>query len=84
MSAIDIFRQLLNRARVREDVDEAQGDALHTTWRHPSDFTTRLVEAGCRTNIAGGRIGRDIRFPPQFGQMPCSTLSVQSAQKVHS
>ena len=57
---------------------------LHTDWRHPSDFTTRLVEAGFRANIAGGRVGRGTRLPPQFGQMPCSRFSAQVAQKVHS
>jgi hypothetical protein len=43
-----------------------------------------LVEAGCRANLTGGRIGRGIRLPPQFGQMPCSTSSAHAAQKVHS
>jgi hypothetical protein len=58
--------------------------ALHADWRHPSDFTTRLVEAGFRANIADGRVGRGTRLPPQFGQMPCSRFSAQVAQNVHS
>src|SRR5580765_4157767 len=38
----------------RADCDEAQGDALHTAWWHPSNFSTRLAEAGCRTSFSGG------------------------------
>src|SRR5689334_3271407 len=68
----------------RADWDEARGDALHTAWWHLSNLSTRLAEAGCRTSFSAGRIGRGIRLPSQFGQMPCSTLSVQVAQKVHS
>jgi len=70
--------------QLRADCREAQGDVLHATWRHPCDFTTRLVEEGFRISISGGRIGRGTRLPPQFGQMPCSTFSLQLAQKVHS
>jgi len=45
---------------------------------------TRPVEAGCFASIAGGRIGRDAKLPPQLGQAPRSTLAAQAAQNVHS
>ncbi|BAN28213.1 hypothetical protein BRPE64_ECDS00550 (plasmid) [Caballeronia insecticola] len=45
---------------------------------------TRSTEAGCLASIASGRIGRATKSPPQFGQIPFSTLSAQSEQNVHS
>src|ERR1700730_2920005 len=54
------------------------------------DRKIRLVEGGRfatespgRHSVAG-RIGRGSKPPPQFGQTLNSTLSTQSAQKVHS
>ena len=35
-------------------------------------------------SCAAGRIGRTVKFPPQFGQTPPRRASAQSAQKVHS
>jgi len=31
-----------------------------------------------------GRMGRETKFPPQFGQRPFSFVSTQSLQNVHS
>src|SRR5436190_10781854 len=42
------------------------------------------MEEGKRASMAAGRIGRATRFPLQFGQVPPSRVSTQSAQKVHS
>lgn len=44
----------------------------------------RSVEAGLAANLLAGRRGRTVNSPPQFGQMPFSLWSTQSAQKVHS
>jgi len=59
-----------------------------SSWLWDND--TRLVEGGRlatespgRHSVAG-RIGRGSKPPPQFGQTLNSTLSTQSAQKVHS
>jgi hypothetical protein len=35
-------------------------------------------------SATGGRIGRAVRLPPQFGQTPHRTVSTQPLQKVHS
>lgn len=51
---------------------------------HPSAFNTRFVDAGARPSRPLGRIGRATRLPPQLGQTPLSTVSVQAAQNVHS
>jgi hypothetical protein len=51
---------------------------------HPSGLNVRSVAAGYLTSIAGGRIGRGTKLPPQFGQRPLSRVSTQSRQKVHS
>ncbi|ASY57543.1 hypothetical protein SS05631_c26140 [Sinorhizobium sp. CCBAU 05631] len=50
----------------------------------PCGFSTRWVEAGHFLSIAVGRIGRRTSSPLQFGQIPPSFPSAQSAQKVHS
>jgi hypothetical protein len=50
----------------------------------PSGLNTRTAEGGFFSNLAAGRIGRRTSSPPQFGQMPLSFLSTQSAQKLHS
>lgn len=44
----------------------------------------RLVEAGYFSSLLAGRSGRDTNSPPQFGQIPPSTVSTQVAQNVHS
>jgi hypothetical protein len=44
----------------------------------------RAVDGGCLMSIEAGRMGRDAKFPPQFGQRPARRLSAQSRQKVHS
>jgi len=44
----------------------------------------RLVEAGYFSSLLAGRCGRDTKSPPQFGQIPPSFESTQSAQNVHS
>ncbi len=44
----------------------------------------RLVEAGYLANKWAGRIGRGVKAPPQFGQMPFNLFSTQSLQYVHS
>ncbi|OAP43338.1 hypothetical protein AU381_27510 [Sinorhizobium glycinis] len=50
----------------------------------PCGFSTRSVEAGYFFSIAAGRTGRQTSSPLQFGQIPESFASAQSAQKVHS
>lgn len=40
--------------------------------------------AGLLSNLSFGRIGLSNKLPPQLGQIPFSTLSTQSLQKVHS
>jgi hypothetical protein len=52
--------------------------------RQPSDRKTRCSDAGYRASFEAGRIGRGTRLPPQFGQMPPSTVSAHLRQKVHS
>jgi len=47
-------------------------------------LNTTSVLTGLFTNFSAGRIGRDTKLPPQFGQIPFSTFSTHSAQKVHS
>ena len=47
-------------------------------------FSTRFVEAGCFASMAGGRIGRAEKLPPQFGHRPPKRAVAQGAQKVHS
>jgi len=47
-------------------------------------LNTRFVDAGYLASIAAGRIGRAEKLPPQLGQLPRSTVSAQSVQKVHS
>ena len=42
------------------------------------------MDAGYRASMAAGRMGRRSISPPQFGQMPPSGPSAQSAQNVHS
>jgi hypothetical protein len=44
----------------------------------------RLVEAGLFASLLAGRCGRGTKSPPQFGQIPPSKASTQSAQNVHS
>jgi hypothetical protein len=51
---------------------------------HPSGLSVRCVAAGYFTSIAGGRIGRAEKLPPQFGQRPFKRVSTQSRQNVHS
>jgi hypothetical protein len=43
-----------------------------------------MLEAGNRTNLFAGLIGRGSSPPPQFGQRPPSLVSTQSRQNVHS
>jgi hypothetical protein len=50
----------------------------------PLGFTMRLAEAGDFTSISAARGGRATSGPPQFGHLPFSVCSAQSAQKVHS
>jgi hypothetical protein len=50
----------------------------------PCGLNTRSFEGGYFANLFAGRIGRDEKFPPQFGQTPPSFVSAQSRQKVHS
>ena len=52
----------------------------HSAW----SATIRLVDAGCFTSMAAGRVGRWTKFPPQFGQTPWKRSSTHSAQNVHS
>jgi hypothetical protein len=56
------------------------GAVTHSAWA----LVIRSVEAGYLASIAGGRIGRSVRLPPQFGQTPPKRSSAQRAQKVHS
>jgi hypothetical protein len=44
----------------------------------------RLIEGGFLSSAEAGRTGRDVKFPPQFGQTPPSLLSTHSRQNVHS
>jgi hypothetical protein len=54
------------------------------------DKCTRLSDGGRLTtdrpgrHSVAGRIGRDVKPPPQFGQTLCSFAATQSAQNVHS
>ena len=50
----------------------------------PFGFTLRVVLAGNFASLAAEREGRSTSWPPQLGQTPLRTLSVQAAQKVHS
>src|SRR5262249_48414166 len=50
----------------------------------PSGLKTRTVEAANFSGLFAGRIGRDSKPPPQFGQRPPSFVSAQARQKVHS
>ena len=50
----------------------------------PWALSTRSVEAGNFSSLFGGRRGRATNSPPQLGQWPCSTVSAQVLQKVHS
>jgi len=50
----------------------------------PSGFNLRTIEAGFFPSFSGGRMGRCTRLPPQFGQRPCSLVSAQWQQNVHS
>jgi hypothetical protein len=70
--------QLAN-ARVRVRVSLRQ-----PARAQPSGFTTRSVDGGYFSSIAGGRRGRRTNSPWQFGQIPCSSVSTQVAQNVHS
>jgi len=44
----------------------------------------RWVPGGFFASLSAGRIGRRTNSPPQLGQRPLKTLSVQLRQKVHS
>jgi hypothetical protein len=44
----------------------------------------RSVDAGYFSSFDAARVGRGAKSPPQFGHLPCSLPSTQSAQKVHS
>lgn len=44
----------------------------------------RSIDAGLVASLLAGRIGLATKLPPQFGHFPCSTVSTQDAQKVHS
>jgi hypothetical protein len=44
----------------------------------------RWVEGGLAASFDAGRIGRDTKLPPQFGQRPPSRFSTHSRQNVHS
>ena len=50
----------------------------------PAGWWMRSVDAGKVGSFASARRGRLTNSPPQFGQMPWSTLSTQLAQNVHS
>jgi hypothetical protein len=50
----------------------------------PCGLKTRRGDGGLFASEAAGRIGRGAKFPPQLGQTPCSLLSTQSRQNVHS
>ncbi len=50
----------------------------------PASLETCLVDAGYFFRRFFGRIGRSTKFPPQFGQTYCKTVSAQDVQKVHS
>jgi hypothetical protein len=43
-----------------------------------------MLEAGNRSSLFAGLIGRGSSPPPQFGQRPPSLVSTQSRQNVHS
>jgi hypothetical protein len=45
---------------------------------------TRVADAGCFFSMAAGLTGLRTSSPPQFGQVPFSVFSAQSAQNVHS
>lgn len=51
---------------------------------HPAGLSTLSVEAGNFSSLLAGRRGRATSSPPQLGQWPCSTVSAQVLQKVHS
>jgi hypothetical protein len=43
-----------------------------------------LAEGGLFTSFDGGRIGRGVKLPPQFGHRPPSRFFMHSRQNVHS
>jgi hypothetical protein len=49
-----------------------------------SGLRVRCCDAGCAASSAGGRIGRGVKLPRQFGQTPTRTSRTQSTQNVHS
>jgi hypothetical protein len=57
---------------------------IQATGVQPWALSTRSVEAGDFSSLFGGRRGRATNSPPQLGQCPCSTVSAQVLQKVHS
>ena len=66
---------LSSKARKRSKAREPRSapsrnrsESHDASFRQPLSFTTRLIEAGCFFNICAGRMGRTVKFPPQFGQ----------------
>jgi hypothetical protein len=49
-----------------------------------SSWVTRFVLAGCFASRCGGRTGRSVRFPPQFGHARSVNPATQSEHHVHS
>src|SRR3984957_12803587 len=66
--------------------EHAHRDRVYGSARspQPSGWKTRTIDAVFFSSFETGRIGRGVRFPPQFGQRPRSLFSTQSRQKVHS
>jgi len=79
----DAARNILGNSRVQAAVATThQVDTVFACWHQ--FLVTRFCEAGSFCNRDCGRIGRDSKLPPQFGQTPLNTPSTHRRQNVHS
>src|ERR1700690_1679591 len=63
---------------------DSRDAAIQAAVAQPPGFTLRAVPAGNLASFSAGRTGRRTSSPPQLGQRPCSTVSAQCRQNVHS
>lgn len=79
----DAARNILGNSRVQATVATThQVDTVFAGWHQ--FLVTRFFEAGFFCKRDCGRIGRDSKLPPQFGQTPWYTSSTHRRQNVHS
>lgn len=62
----------------------AAAQNLGSACKQPFSLTILSVEAGFLTKDLAERVGRIVKSPPQFGQVPCRIFRAQSIQNVHS